>query len=177
MKKNSFTSTTIRLVFLLLALTSVSCSDDDDDKKIDETLLETLDKTKWVFDGIGFPAIYLRFNDSNTNFLELWAAIAEDECYIYGNSSDDDTLTIIENSKSKLVIKATESSDYYSIMTVTIINDKLNLKQDYYVEGSLDDTDVLVFNKTSTNLNDLDICDFGFKLEILKKLEKQKSIF
>lgn len=146
-------------------------------KKMDETLLETLDKTKWVFDGIGFPAIYLRFNDSNTDYLELWAALADDECYIYGNSSDDNSLTIVENSKSKLVIKATESSDYYSIITITIVGEKLNFKQDYYVEGNLDDTDVLIFNKTSANLNDLDICDFGFKLEMFKKMESNTSNF
>lgn len=150
------------VVLLFVVLFSVSCSKDDKDKnKIDETMLESLDQTKWEFDGVGFPAIYLRFNDSNTVFLELWAAIAELECYIYGSSADDSSLTIIENTKTKLVIKATESSEYYSLMIITYVGDKLNIKDEYYVNGVLDDTDNLVFKKTSANLNNLTICDLG----------------
>lgn len=148
-------------LFILIATISLNgCSDDDDDKKIDETMLASLDKTKWVFDGIGFPAIYLRFNNTNTDYLELWSAFAEIECYMYGSSKDDNTLTITENSKTKLVIKATESSQYYSIMIITYVGDKLNIKDEYFVNGVLDDSDNLVFNKTSENLDNLNICDF-----------------
>ncbi len=149
-------------MLLLTIILGIACSkDDDNDKKIDETMLESLDQTKWVFDGIGFPALYLRFNDTNTNFIELWSAIAELECYIYDSSNDDISLTIIENSKTKLVLKATESSEYYSLMIITYVGDKLNIKSEYYVNGVLDDTDNLVFNKTNANLNNLAICDMG----------------
>ncbi|MFD1314008.1 hypothetical protein [Namhaeicola litoreus] len=154
------------LLLTAVVLCNTSCSkDDDNDKKIAESMLESLDKTKWVFDGIGFPAIYLKFNDTNTDFIELWAAIAEMECYIYGSSEDDNTLQIIENSKTKLVIKATESSEYYSLMIITYVGDKLNIKDEYYVNGVLDDTDVLVFNKTSVNLDNLNLCDLGFEFK------------
>lgn len=149
-------------MLLLTIILGIACSkDDDNDKKIAETMLESLDQTKWVFDGIGFPALYLRFNDTNTNFIELWSAIAELECYIYDSSNDDISLTMIENSKTKLVLKATESSEYYSLMIITYVGDKLNIKGEYYVNGVLDDTDNLVFNKTNANLNNLTICDMG----------------
>ena len=119
MKKMILKRNFLFIILLTITLT-VGCSkDDDNDKKIDETMLESLDQTKWEFDGIGFPAIYLRFNDTNTDFLELWAAIAEMECYLYANSEDETTLAIIENTKTKLVIKATESSEYYSLMIIT----------------------------------------------------------
>ena len=74
---------------------------------------------------------------------------------------DDISLAIIENSKTKLVLKATESSEYYSLMIITYVGDKLNIKGEYYVNGVLDDTDNLVFNKTNANLNNLAICDMG----------------
>ena len=100
MKKMILKRNFLFIILLTITLT-VGCSkDDDNDKKIDETMLESLDQTKWEFDGIGFPAIYLRFNDTNTDFLELWAAIAEMECYLYANSEDETTLAIIENTKT-----------------------------------------------------------------------------
>ena len=37
----------------------------------------------------------------------------------------------------------------------------LDIKEEYYVNGILDDTDNLVFKKTSANLNNLTICDMG----------------
>ena len=149
----------LSLFILIVTICLNGCNKDDDVKKIDETMLESLDKTKWVFDGIGFPAIYLRFNNTNTGYLELWSAFAEIECYLYGSSEDESTLTITENSKDKLVIKATESSQYYSLMIITYVGEKLNIKDEYYVNGVLDDSDNLVFIKTSENLDNLNICD------------------
>lgn len=171
MKNFNLTRNFVYIIFTICTIAiSISCSkDDDDDKKIDETMLESLNKTKWVFDGIGFPAIYLRFNNTKTDYLELWSAFEENECYFYGSSTDDNTLTITENSKTKLVIRATESSDYYSIMTITYVGDKLNVKDEYYVNGVQDDSDNLVFKKTTDNLDNLEICNYGFKRSLIKR--------
>lgn len=164
----------IKFLFLLtLTISLSSCSDDDDNNSNDNSFLETLDGSKWKLEDEG-GTIYIKITNNEINPLEIWVSFIDAGCYIYGNglSDDDDAIEILENSATKLVIKTEDSSDEYDIITFTKNGDKLNMKIESYYNGALDDTEVIQFNKTTTNLDNLELCDFDFETSttLLQKL-------
>lgn len=156
----------IKFLFLLtLTISLNSCSDDDDDNNSnDNTFLETLDGSKWKLEDEG-GTIYIKITNNEINPLEIWVSFLDAGCYINGNalSDDDSSIEIIENSATKLVIKTEDSSDEYDLITFTKNGDKLSMKIETYYNGVLDDTEVIQFNKTTTNLDNLELCDFDFE--------------
>lgn len=168
------------LLLLIAAISLNACKRDDDKVSIDAKILETLDGTKWKLEESG-AIIYLKFKNSTTIPMEIWFSFIDESCFMYGNSTSDGndvTIEILENTSNKLVIKTIDSPEDYSIATITKSGDQLNLKDEYYYNGALDETVVMQFTKTSINLDNLEICDLDFSKtnKMLKKIATEYLI-
>ena len=133
-------------IILGLIVSFNSCSDDDDDDF--QTFLERYDGTKWVnTDELTF---YIRLNDNTNKLIESW--ILFDDCYFYDVDFESEGVELVENSKDKLIIKFTDDGD---ITTVTITMQGETLRA-VVKEGN--EEDIIYFDKSSVNVDDLEIC-------------------
>lgn len=148
MMKTTILKHKILYIFVLISLAiSFNGCTDDNDVPI-QTLLEKYDGTKWVnTDEISF---YLRLNDNTNKLVETWILFGD--CYFYSYDLESDSVEIIENSNSKLIIRYTDDGDITTI-TITIQEDVLKV----FVQDD-GETETILFDKTSVNVDAFDIC-------------------
>lgn len=135
--------------FIILGLTISfnGCSDDDDDDF--QTFLEKYDGTKWVYTEDEFT-FYVRLNDNPNKLIESWILI--DDCYFYSVDFESESVELVENSKDKLIIKYTDDGE---IITVTLTTQGETIR---VVVKDGNEEDIMIFDKTSVNVDDLEIC-------------------
>jgi len=155
---------TFYCMLLFFSVLLSGCSKDEDAVKdivLCNTFLECNDATKWdkVFleDGIENAQIYLKFNNSLSNPFEKWSNFTPNNCHYYLQISDHQ-IDIIENSKDKLIVKIIWreddwQQDEFEIWTFTKQGESLKLVTQYFQEVI-----TIELNKTTDNLNDLEIC-------------------
>jgi len=157
------------IVLFLMTLTLVESCSEDDDPSADNFFLEIFDGTYWKMEepeGI----IFLRFNNNELNPIELWLTLIEEHCYLYSASLDEGSIRILKSSANRLEIMTSETAQDYSILTISVVGETIQLKDDYYVGGILDESSgTLTFNKASLDLGELEMCNF----EVLNK----KNVF
>jgi len=132
-------------IILGLTITYNGCSDDDDDF---QTFLEKFDGTKWVHtDEFTF---YVRLNDNLNKLIESW--ILFDDCYFYDVDFESEDVELVENSKDKLIVKYIDDEGS-TTLTFTMQGETLKA---VVKEGN--EEDIIYFDKTSVNVDDLEIC-------------------
>ena len=144
-------------VFGLLAMLTFfmgSCSDDGDDGT---SFLEKHGGTTWKFSQDG-GTIYAQINNSEANPFEIWASLFE-ACYIYESIADAGNTEVLENKENKVVIRIDEGATEYSLLTLTVSGDVLTIQSEYYEDGVLEEDDLFILQKTSDNVDDLELCD------------------
>lgn len=134
-------------IFIILSLAYCynGCSDDND--VTTQTFLEKYDSTKWV--NTDEFIFYIKLNDNSNKLVETWVLFGD--CYFYSYDLESDGVEIIENSKSKLVIRYSDDGD---ITTVTITIQGDILKVTIQEEG---ETETILFDKTTINVDDFEI--------------------
>lgn len=146
-------------VFGLLAVLTLfltSCGDDGNDGT---SFLEKHGGTTWKFSQDG-GTIYTQINNSESNPFEIWASLF-DACYIYESISDSGNTEVLENKENKVVIRIEEGASEYNLLTLSVSGDALTIKNEYYEEGILEDEDFFILQKTSDNVDDLELCELN----------------
>jgi len=152
------------IVLFLMTLTLVeSCSEDDD--ILPDNFLEKFDGTYWKMEE-NEGSIFLKFNNNQLIPIELWMTLVEEHCYLYSTNLDEGTITILKSLENRLEIKTSETAQNYSILTISVVGETMQIKDDYYVGGVLDESSgTLSFKKASLDLGELEMCNF----EVLNK--------
>ena len=145
------------LILLVLSISITGCSDDETIK----SFLEKQADTDWKFnEPLTGAILYVTINNNQVNPFEIWFSIIEEACFIHESIGDDGTVEILENSANELKIKVVDDGNpaEYSIITFTVNGDILTVVNEDYEDGVLEDEDLFIFQKTSDNLDDLNIC-------------------
>lgn len=144
------------MAFIMFSMSIVSCSDDDDNEK---SFLETHGGTAWNFEeensGV---SIYVQLNSTVSNPFEIWMDLLDAGCYLYQSIEDDGTPEVVEDSENKVVIRVDENDTDYIILTLRVAGDRLTVTTEEYEDGELDESQILILDKTSDNVDDLEIC-------------------
>lgn len=146
-------------VFGLLAILTLflaSCSDDGDDGT---SFLEKHGGTTWKF-SVDEGTIYAQINSSESNPFEIWVSLFE-ACYIYESISDTGNIQVLENNENKVVIRIDEGPSEYSLLTLSVTGDALTIQSAYYEDGVLEEEDFFILQKTSDNVDDLELCELN----------------
>jgi len=145
------------LILLVLSISITGCSDDETIK----SFLEKQADTDWKFnEPLTGAILYVTINNNQVNPFEIWFSIIEEACFIHESIGDDGTVEILENSANELKIKVVDDGNpaEYSIITFTVNGDILTVVNEDYEDGVLEEEDLFIFQKTSDNLDDLNIC-------------------
>lgn len=140
----------------MLTLSLASCSDDGDDGA---SFLEKHGGTTWKFSVDG-GTIYAQINSSESNPFELWVSLF-DTCYIYESISNTGNIEVLENKENKVVIRIDEGPSEYSLLTLSVTGDALTIQSEYYEDGILEEDDFFILQKTSDNVDDLELCELN----------------
>ena len=144
---------------LLMILVMSACDNDDDDDMI--TFLDKHGETQWKFqDPNSDTVLYLRVNDSQANPFELWLSFLENSCYVYQSVEDDGTPVIVENTEDKLVIRVEETNDDYTVVTLTVSQQVLTVRSEDYVDGELDEENIVILFANQDDISNIEICAF-----------------
>ena len=147
------------IIILSLGLFLNGCdSSDDDNITACDTFLACNDATTWKYvetvEGIEIQ-LYLKLIDNINGPFQAWVSNSLIDCgYAYfGDSAIQ--FQILENSKDKLVIKVIyEEDEGFETWTITELGDSLKVVSIYYL-----DEQIIIFDKTSENMDDFIICD------------------
>lgn len=142
---------------VLMAFSFMACSDDNDDGS---SFLEKNGGTVWKFEEATFGATtYAQINNSESNPFEAWQSLFEDSCFFYINFADEGDVEVVENTENKLVLRVDESSSEYMLLKLSVSGDILTVVTEEYEDGSKEDEDTIILNKSSDNPDDLEQCE------------------
>lgn len=143
------------IAFLMFSMSFISCSDDDDPK----SFLETHGGTVWNFaeEDAGI-SIYVQLNSTVSNPFEIWMDLLGVGCYLYQSIEDDGTPEVIEDSENKVVIRVEENDTDYILLTLRVVGNRLTVTTEEYEDGELDENQTIILDKSSDNVDDLEIC-------------------
>lgn len=143
----------------------VACNSDDDeqDKVSCDTFLECNANTLWKLsediDGEIYET-YLRINDNESNPIEFWTHLFNNECFVHMGMSDvPNMFRITENTRSRFTIRIENLEQQTFRYTMTIQGDVMTIIVDYLEEGQVVETDQVHFNRSTANVNALQLCE------------------
>ena len=139
--------------FTLLSLTISLNSCSSDDGNTSNTFLEIYDGTKWILSDD--ETLYVRLNSDLNKLIEEWEFDESHNCYKYDDSFEDWPYEIIENSKDKFVIKYSNEGNSKTL-TLTVQGEVLKAVVNH--SGEENGIDTYYFDRTSINVDDLEIC-------------------
>ena len=145
---------------IMLVFSLFSCSDDGDDP---DTFIEKNGGTVWTI-AISEVVMYAKINNSESNPLEIWLGEDDSEelCYLYQSFTDIGTgVEVLENSANTFKVRVDDSETEYTILTLTVSGNLLTIQYEFYVDGELDDTELIPLQKTTEDPDDLEICEFS----------------
>ncbi len=145
------------LTLLVLTVSLSSCGNDDAIK----SFLQKQADTSWKFaEATTGQTLYARINNSEVNPLDVWFSVIEQACFLHQKLSDDGTIEVLENSENELKLKVVDDGNptEYGIFTLTVNGDILTVKSEFYEDDILQDQEVFILQKTSDDVDELDIC-------------------
>lgn len=158
METTQLTSKLFKLFILfILVITFNRCGGSSSNDEIDnfcQTFLECQGGTVW--EGQLDIFMYLKINNNQNNPVEIY--LPGENCY-YHSSINETVFEILENSKNTLKIKVEDDSENsFEIITFSITNDNLYIKE-VYVENGVEDSSTGTFTKSTKDLSSVIICD------------------
>lgn len=156
MKSHILKLKTLALV-ALISFSFIACSEDDEGE--DKSFLETHGGSVWK---LGEPedgfSVYAQINSTISNPFEIWIYNESGDCYIYESITDEGAPEVLENRENKVEIRIGDKTGDYGILTMTISGDVLRVELDSYEDGVLVDSEKFILQRTSDNVDNLELC-------------------
>ena len=149
----------MKKIFFLLVLSLIvfNCSEDDEGN-VTITFLEKHGGSIWQESGS--VEYFFRFINNVDNPLESW--FLWDNCYEYSLTDFGESQTIIRNSNNTLEVEFIEFDggfEYRELVVITVSGSSLELAYEFFENGELYESGSEFYVASSTNVDDLDLCD------------------
>ena len=143
----------------------VACNSDDDEQDLAscDSFLECNANTLWKLaediDGEIYET-YLRINEDESNPIEFWTHLFNNECFVHmGMSEVPNMFRITENTRSRFTIRIENLEQQTFRYTMASQEDVMTVAVDYLDEGQVVETGHVQFNRSTANVNALQLCD------------------
>lgn len=142
-----------KILFLFIVFLIFGCSSDDDNNS-NQTFLQLNNGSVWVLNGDG----YWRLNNNLNNPISYYEIDDTEACYNILNTyiEEVESIEVIENSSSSLVIELQDSGDI-GTFNLSVIDNGETLK--VVILGNIYTPETLFLPKTNINVNSLLICN------------------
>lgn len=143
----------------ILLLAIFACSKSDDNPSDENTFLKIYEGTVWSITEEG-QTMYIRFINNTRTPVEYWIEFEDCYFYILDRLVGDNRIT--ENSEDRLVFRYFENDDgveYLDIVTITVNGNSLRGESEFYENGVLVETDILILSKSTDDVDSLVLCE------------------
>ena len=145
------------IVLMVLAVTAVSCSDDDDEPQ-SKTFFEAHGGTNWDFqDPTSDIAVFVRINENVNSLFDIYINLTG-ECFIGFPIEGVENPEILEDSENRFRIKLSESESDYQILSASVSGNVLTVSAEDYENGELVEDQTFLLFASDQDVSDLTMC-------------------
>ena len=147
------------IVLMLFAVTTISCSSDDDEPE-SKTFFETHGGTNWDFEDPNSPAeVFVRINENVNSLVDIYVNLTG-ECFFAFPLEGANNTEILEDSENRFKIKLSESETDYTILSASVAGNILTVSSEVYENGELDNelSQTFLLFSSDKEVSDLTMC-------------------